>query len=814
MSKWAVLTVLGVATIPLSAQAQAPAGSSDRTAAAETENAPLQTVTVTARYQQENLQQTPIAITSVSSDQLRSSNITTIDTLGQIVPNMYTAPPDADEGGVPTISMRGVSQNDASFARAPAVAIYVDDIYHPTAVGTELDMMDIDRIQVLRGPQSTLSGNASPGGAIYLYTKQPTGAESGFLSFTAGSFNELGGEGAFDITLAPDLYLRVSGHYHRQDGYVDLLDFTCEMGALGTPSLAGSFPTSQPDVTAHHCKTGEEGGGEEAGAVAKLRWVASESLEVNLEAIDQRRNDQGDPELVVKVTNPYPNPSGLIQPYNEAILNQFGVMYDNRFLPPAGSPLSAYSSYCRPLLEGTVQEPPYQPVPSGICYPNEKNQDSKTFALKVDYQIAPQVHMTAIGSYQDYGDQYVQNGDESPLGYVLSNFTQDVIARTAEVRFTGKLFDNKLNWVLGGFWDSLDGQSNGFIGYITDNFNEFDKAYNESASGFFHVDYQLTSRWRFSGGARYTSGELTYQFNHPGLLVIPTPFTTSESRWDWLLSTDYQITDNTLAYFTVATGSRPPGITTIVITAQQMTTTPAESLTSYELGFKNEFFDHRLRANLTGFYSDYSSYSTTEQGVQCLGELPGATWYPSSSSCAALYPGNPASVPWFVTVGKPVKITGVEAELTAAPVPGLLFDFSGGYNHFESGVTTPGAPGYVHSGNYFQPAGNMHADLQYTINSDHGSFTPRLDWNWQSEVTFDPAPGVEAAQPQYIIPNYSIFNAQVEYAAPGGKWSAIFKVTNLTDKFYYYQLFNGAQINISSTVAPPREYHFTLRRDF
>ena len=814
-SRCAALAVLVIGAAPLGAQAQAPGASQNQPPppTAQDESGSLQTVTVTARYQVENLQKTPIAISAISSEQLKSSAVKTIDTLGQLVPNLYTAPPDADEGGVPTITMRGVSESDASFARAPAVAIYVDDIYHPTAVGTELDLSDIDRIEVHRGPQSTLSGNASPGGAIYLYTPQPKGDTQGYLNFTAGSFNELEGDGAFDTTIAPNLFMRVSGHFHRQDGYVNLLDFTCEMGALGTPALAGSFPTSQPDVSSHHCKTGEEGGGEEAGAVMKVRWVASDQLEVNLEANDQRRRDQGDPELLVTVTNPYPNPSGLINLYNVAMLNQFGVMYDGRFLPPAGAPYSSYSSYCRPLLQGVLQQPPYEPVPSGICYPNQKDQDSKVFSGRVDYQILPQVHMTAIGSYQDYGDAYVQNGDESPLGYVLSKFSQDVIARTAEVRFTGDLFD-RLNWVLGGFWDTYNAQSNGFIGYITDNFEEYDKAYNESASGFFHVDYRLTSRWRISGGARYTTGEVTYHFNHPGLLVINQPFTATEGRWDWLLSTDYQITDNTLGYFTVATGSRPPGITTIVITAQQMTNTPAESLTSYEAGFKNEFLDHRIRVNVDGFYVDYSSYSTTEQGVQCLGQLPNATWEPNSAACASLYPGNPATVPWFVSVGKPMKITGFEWEMQAAPLTGLRADFSGGYNHFESGEQTPGLPGYIHPGNYFQPAWNMHADVQYSIETKHGSFTPRLDWNWQSQVTFDPAPAIEAAQPQFTIGSYGIWNAQVAYDPPDSKWSALFRVTNLSDKFYYYQLFNGAQINLSSTVAPPREFHFSVRREF
>ncbi len=191
---------------------------------------------------------------------------------------------------------------------------------------------------------------------------------------------------------------------------------------------------------------------------------------------------------------------------------------------------------------------------------------------------------------------------------------------------------------------------------------------------------------------------MEYHFNHPGLLVIDTPFTADEKRWDWLVSTDYQITDNMLGYATVSTGSRPPGITTIVITAQQMRSTPAEDLRSYEVGMKDEFFDHRLRLNLAAFYSDYRSRSTTEAGVQCLGELPAATWQASGATCSSLYPSNPASVPWYITVGKPATIKGFEWDLVAAPYKGLQFDFSGGYNKFESGVHTPRPAGLHPSG--------------------------------------------------------------------------------------------------------------------
>jgi outer membrane receptor protein involved in Fe transport len=144
----------------------------------------------------------------------------------------------------------------------------------------------------------------------------------------------------------------------------------------------------------------------------------------------------------------------------------------------------------------------------------------------------------------------------------------------------------------------------------------------------------------------------------------------------------------------------------------------------------------------------------------------------------------------------------------------LQFDFSGGYNKFESGVHTPGAPGYIHPGNHLQPEWNMHANVQYAIESAIGTFTPRFDVSWQSQQDFDPAPGAEAPQPLYTIKPYAIANAQVDYGPAQGKWTATAGVTNLTNKFYYYQLFGGGAINVSSNVAPPREYFFSVRRDF
>lgn len=772
----------------------------------------IETIVVTARYVSESVQSAPMAISAQTGEQLKAANVTNVGNLGAVIPNLYSHPPLAQASG-PVISMRGVQQNQDSFARSPAVGLYIDDVYHATVVGSGLDLTDIDHIEVLRGPQSTLSGNASIGGAIKLYTKDPTGDGSGSVSLAYGSRNLMQATGVIDIGLAPTLSMRVSGNIRKQDGYVDMLDFTCQMKKQGTPQLSGSVPLSQPDSYLKGCKIGQLGGGTTAGGQVKLRWQPTSDIDVLLTGVYNKADLQETPELLVKTTNPYPSTNSLINFYNVQIENQFGVRYDDRFKAPADNPYSVYSTFCRPLLSGVVQQAPYQPTPSGFCYPRTKEQEKTVVSGRLKWRLSDNVNFTAIAAWAKYRSNFSQNGDESPLGYVLSHFDMYVTQKTGEVRLDGHLFDDKLDWVVGGFLLRYSAIKQGFIGYITNNFNQNDTADIQSQSAFFHLDYKVTDRWRVSGGARYTDGSIHYALDHPPL-ISANPFDSKQGRVDWLLSTDYKITDDIMLYASAATGSRPQGVTDIVITAQQLTATPAEELISYEAGVKSEFFDRKLRVNLSAFYTDYKAILAGQSGVQCLAELPGATWRPSIADCQRLYPSKPDNVPWSITTGKPGTIKGFEWDVSAAPVHGLRLDFSGGYNTFESGVKTQGQPGFIYPGNLRNPEWNMHGAVRYDIETPIGTFTPRIDWQWTSKATFGPCSGSCAPTPDFTIPAYSLFNAGVEYKSHDGDWTAILSIANLTDKFYYYQMFNGTQTNISSPVGPPREISLTIRRSF
>ncbi len=808
----ACLTALTALSLPAMAQdvpAPKPNATAAKPVAAASDTGGIETVVVTARYVKEDIQETPIAITAQSQDQLRAANVTNLSSLGAVVPNLWTQPGDTQSAGTPRVRLRGVAQGDSSsLAVPPAIAIYTDDVYHATTAGSELDFTDIDHIEVERGPQSTLNGNASIGGAIKLYTKDPTGDGSGFLSFAGGSRDKVDASGAYDLSITPTLSARLSGHFVQQDGYVQRLDFTCEMQKLGTPALAGNFPLLQPTSVNHGCVVGHLGGIQHSVGQAKLRWQPTDKIDLLLTFSQHIEHDEETPEVALSYTG---STASNVLAYQAAVQATYGaaVVLDNRFVAPPGT--GGYASYatdCRPDLPTLVG------TPSGFCYPQGKTAYSTLASAKLHYQITDDIGMTAIGAYTQYSNAFTQNGDQSPLGYVISHFENTDFQYTGEVRFDGKLFDDKLNWVAGAFFMDLTGRQNNFIGtLLITQPNSRVRGTNETESGFFHLDYSITDKWRVSGGARFTSGDIGITINNPGFVSILTPVHSKQSRWDWLLSTDYKITDDILAYANAATGSRPPGLTTIVSTPRQLQATPAESLTSYEAGLKTEFFDHRLRMNVDGFYEDYSKLSATARYFECLGQ-PGAvaTPFKNITDCNQFAPNNAQAI-WNISVAIPATVAGAEWDITAVPIDGLRIDWAGGYNAFQSGIKTPGATGYYFPGNHRQPTWNQHADVAYDVETGIGTFTPRVDWIWQSQQDFNPAPNTSSPAPVYIVKPYSLWNAQIDYHMDDSNWTATLAVTNLGDKFYYYQMFPQTLDN-QTRLAPPREIVFTVRRDF
>src|SRR5688572_25451658 len=232
----------------------------------------LEEVTITAEFRSTNLQETPIAITAVNAEMLEQRSQTSIYELTQQAPNVQLAPQGQSNGSGIIAFIRGVGQTDFNYALEPGVGIYIDEVYYPTLTGSLVDLMDLERVEILRGPQGTLAGRNSIGGAIKLLSKKPVG-DGGSASLTYGKFERTDVRGTADFALLPDkLFARIAGTTKSRDGYVERVGYGCSRPGSGVPSLNVGMG----------CSLGTLGGVSYTAGRVSLRWLASDAIGFNL----------------------------------------------------------------------------------------------------------------------------------------------------------------------------------------------------------------------------------------------------------------------------------------------------------------------------------------------------------------------------------------------------------------------------------------------------------------------------------------------------------------------------------------------------
>jgi iron complex outermembrane receptor protein len=230
----------------------------------------LAEVVVTARFKSENLQTAPIAITAITADQIDARGYVNITDVAHAAPNVNIEQAGTGFGKSAFVSIRGIGQNDFKYTFEPGVGFYIDDVYFGTVFGSVFDLADIDSVEILRGPQGTLFGKNTEGGAVRIMTPRPKGNDTGYLEAGFGSFNREKFRGAYDLALVPDrLFLRVSAGSNRSDGYMTVYDFAC-----ANPTLAGRLKQEAYG----NCKIGTYGGDDVQVARIALRFLGTDTL--------------------------------------------------------------------------------------------------------------------------------------------------------------------------------------------------------------------------------------------------------------------------------------------------------------------------------------------------------------------------------------------------------------------------------------------------------------------------------------------------------------------------------------------------------
>lgn len=845
-----ILAGLLLASVSTGATAQAQQAEQGKAGAAKTGvgSGGLEDIIVTATRQATNVQDTPLAITAVTADTLATRGIQSAAEISQLVPNATFSRAQGAFGPGVTTYIRGIGSRDTSLAGEAAVAFYIDDIYYPLLLGANFDLLDLDHIEVLRGPQGTLFGRNALAGGVVLVSKQPSLKEaSGFVDVTVGAYNRRDFRAGINVPIIADkVGLSISALSKKRNGFVDQLDFRCQMQANGTPQLAGRIPytdqtlISSPNNSPADCKVGTLGG-EDVRAVRgalKLQPREGISLTISADYIKDQSENVADTLVAVNATRAATRPSWVGQ------ANLLGVAYDNRFL--TGDRYSTYATYCDPVGAGTVVAGSTfyngNPNHGGVCYSPNVDVVNWGVSGKLAVELTSDIEFTGILGYRNFSDTHAFDTDGSPLvqEHTLATITSKYIS--AEARLSGR--HSWVDWVAGVFLFDAEGRNravtyspwNGFLKYQNTTYEPSSKAV------FANATFRPFNRLSVVLGGRYSSDDKEVHYSNlddrdPGNPNFSQNLSFSvkpaESRFDWKAGLTYELNDATIAYVSAATGSQAPGFNGRPLQPSQNQEYAGDRTLAYEAGIKTEFFDRRVRVNAVAFYTDYKTrifgLSGQEAQIGTNGSALAGTQIvipdPANgngvTTCRARTTAEATAGQGVQCIGRtffvnlPGKSKGFELELEARPVTGLLINASLGYSKFTSpDLNAPGRiTNRLTATGIGIPEWTANAGIEYRIPAPSlaGSITPRIDWFYTGSVPFD------AVDPAYFQKAYSTFNGRLTYDNEDLGMSVSLGATNLTNKFYYRNFFIYNNIGFASTQgqpAAPREWYLKVSKKF
>jgi iron complex outermembrane recepter protein len=797
-------TVAAVLTLSTAARAQEEDGA-DRSGDSANE------IVVTAQFREQNLQDTPIAITALNAEMIEARGYEDLSDIGVSAPNVTLREAPATYGPSVVAYIRGVGQRDTTFALEPGVGIYIDEIYFPTLHGSMMQLVDLERIEILRGPQGTLAGQNSIGGAMKLYSKKPRGDGSGYVEAKYGSYNLLEMRAAADFSLAPNLFARLSGAGSRRDGYITRYDYACTHP--GTP-----IPTSvkQPG----ECKLGTEGGKEYLAGRLALRWEPTDRISLDLVGDIVEDESEVGPTTLLYVGRAAP--PGSINTQNGAtpafVLN--GVPYGNA----TGSPFISYSPYGN-FAQDTFSNSPYinyenyadlSPRDGSPPYqaPLKAAVDSWGLSANLNVELTDALYLASITGYREYDGIY-SSGDGSP--FTNTSQISRIFHRqfSQELRLSGEVADI-VNYTVGGYYLDKKSRNETFVTLPTLMFTEVNHVPAETKAVFANVEVRPLDRLTLIGGLRYTDQSKDFQYGRFGVPgstsgVAPPAVaglngqvgSFAGKRWDYRAAVQYNWTNDLMTYVQYATGFKGGGINPRPFFPQQALPHGSETLDAYEAGFKSTFFGRLLRLNGAAFLNKYDDILVTVSNCP----LPGV-------------PAAPCALP--LNAGK-ADVKGLELELSAEPVRGLLLDASLAYLDFDYKSISPAAAssgiGLEDNGQYIQKW-QWSVGAQYEIDlGSAGTITPRLDLNFEDDFHRN-ANNVDAATGGVDIFGHIksrlLANARLAYRSPDENWQVALEVRNLTDKLYYTDVFDnrGSTNSIQGTPGMPRTWALSVRHNF
>ncbi len=737
--------------------------------AQEQETNVLDEVIVTARRVEENLQDTPISITALSAKSLEERQIFRTDALDQVVPNLQFASnaPLAGNNSSSAIFIRGIGQTDPTSTVDPGVGLYIDDVYMGTAIGGTMDFRDIANVQVLRGPQGTLFGRNTIGGAILLTTKAPGDDLGGTVRVGAGS--DALGEffGALDAPFSDTLKSRFSFGMRKQDGYVTRNFDHKDLGDTNTWTGTG-----------------------------KLQWKPNDNFTATFN-LDYTHSDENGTPLV------------------------FGTINQAQTFPRVAS----FDAHCPGMASNAVPVPNTPafdarcanqqqyagPFHNNGTFPLVSKLDNYGTSLKLDFKLSDSFALKSISSWRGISWEGSRDADNTPLDILETTYDVDGWQWSQELQATYQ--SERITGVVGAYYFEQGSDdiatvylNNPVPGVQKDSDNN--KVLNKSWAAFTQWTFKFTDSFAGTVGVRYSNdnkGSYPDQFDYsaPAVKQVPVQWykddfnsTTPSASLNW------RANESAMFYVSYSEGFKGGGwnshFNAVLSPAEQAALQEfgQEKAKSYEVGTKLDLAEKTLRLNVALFSSDYDDIQVTFRGPLPMGVAP------------------------FLTNAGKAKIKGGEFELTWAPTSDFLVEGSAGYLDSEltkidrSNPLLVLPPGLV-EGNRLTFAPDWQASLGLSYKFHTGGFvlTPRLDGSYQGKTFFDAQNSPEIAQ----LDPYTVLNASFTFGPDEGKWKVVLGANNATDELYringnssYYTGSGYTEL----AYARPREYFGYFNYDF
>ena len=539
--------------------------------APQDEAATVEDIVVTARRTEESAQRTPLALTAFSGQTLERTGAQQVTDLQGAVPNLNIVQGRGSSNST-NIYIRGVGQPDALQTFDPAVGVYVDDVYYSRIRGTQFDLLDLERIEILRGPQGTLYGKNTIGGAMKLVSRRPGQTFRARGSVSAGDYDLLDVQGAVSGPITDGLAFGLSALHSERGGYVTDPVTDAEYNDKNSTAVRGTLawdPTDaiQIDLTADYSK--DDAGLTVGQATNSLTYltggvvypVASPLPEYNF----QTRTTPGLP--------------------NETRLETSGVSLRASWDLSEALTLKSISSYRRLETDDYIDFDATELEIADALVAVDQDQVSQE--LQLTYDSGP---VTAVGG----------------LYYLKENVTSH--QESYDDALLGPAFFNS-----------------GFLRTIDDDLETTSKA------AYANVSYAVTDALRVSAGVRYTEEEKDYaRTTSTFYSLLPafnvtygfTPPTGKYEDTSIMLSADYQLNEDAMVYARYAQGFKSGGFNGRANSAADSTAYEPETADTFEVGAKTTYWDNRFRLNLAAFFTKYEDFQARVSGIDTIPGQP------------------------------------------------------------------------------------------------------------------------------------------------------------------------------------------------